>query len=52
MLDVLFVALIIVVKYGFFTDRILVFKEIGRTCVKVQRYIFVKRCDKNIFKRI
>ncbi|AMK16373.1 hypothetical protein [Methanobrevibacter olleyae] len=33
-----------VVKYGF-TDRILVFKEIGRTCVKIQRYI-CKRCDK------
>ena len=26
-----------VVKYGF-TDRILVFKEIGRTHIKVQRY--------------
>ena len=33
-----------VVKYGF-TDRILVFKEIGRTYVKVQRYI-CKNCGK------
>lgn len=33
-----------VVKYGF-TDRILVFKEIGRTHVKVQRYI-CRRCGK------
>ena len=33
-----------VVKYGF-TDRILIFKEIGRTHVKVQRYV-CKRCGK------
>ena len=33
-----------VVKYGF-TKRTLVFKEIGKTNVKVQRYI-CKRCDK------
>lgn len=33
-----------VVKYGF-TKRTLVFKEIGKTKVKVQRYI-CKRCDK------
>ena len=33
-----------VVKYGF-TDRTLVFKEIGKTMVKVQRYI-CKRCSK------
>ena len=33
-----------VVKYGF-TNRTLVFKEIGKTMVKVQRYI-CKRCDK------
>ena len=33
-----------VVKYGF-TKRTLVFKEIGKTTVKVQRYT-CKRCDK------
>lgn len=35
-----------VVKYGF-TDKTLVFKDIGKTTVKVQHYI-CKRCIKTI----